>query len=582
MKLLHPRSVAFFKHFAGAYPGRTLAMVVLQVVSGILEGISVIALVPLLEVAAAPEDGSTSAIGNAVESALRAVGLEPTMGVLVGTIVLGITLKSVFLWLAMRQVGFTVSRVTLDLRIDLVRALLRARWGYFGRQPLGSFANSIAGEAVRSAAAYREACVVLGGALQIIIYLVISALISWQVTVVALVTGLVLSRALQRLVAIGRFAGEQQTRLTRNLASSLVDALQGIKPMKAMAREELFAPLLEGEAEGVNQAQRRTVVASESLRLFQEPIVTLVLGLGLVALLSMADRSFSAIIVLAFVFYRLMTNINTLQKRYQVMAVGESAFWSMQEQIDEARAAEEHHPGTVRPSGLREGIELRSISFSYGDLQVLDELSVTIPARAITALIGRSGSGKTTIVDLVTGLHRPASGEVYIDGVPLAELDLREWRNLIGYVPQDTFLFHDTVRRNVTLGDDAISDERVERALQEAGAWDFVVRDAQGIHAVIAPQASNLSGGQRQRLAIARALVRNPALIVLDEATTGLDTRTEAAILETLVSLRGRVTILAISHQPALRRIADVTIELDGGKILQTESASLEPAEQGR
>ena len=205
--------------------------------------------------------------------------------------------------------------------------------------------------------------------------------------------------------------------------------------------------------------------------------------------------------------------------------------------------------------------------FRYDDLVVLDDLSLRVEAGRMTALIGPSGSGKTTILDLVTGLRRPESGEIFIDGSPLEELDLTAWRKLIGYVPQEVFLFHDTVRRNITLGDESITDARVERAIAEAGAWDFVARDPRGVDAIVEPQGSNLSGGQRQRLAIARALVKNPALLVLDEATTGLDTATEAAILSTLRALRGRVTILAISHQPALRAAANATYELVDGRI---------------
>jgi ATP-binding cassette subfamily C protein len=484
-------------------------------------------------------------------------------------------MKAAFLWLAMRQVGFTMAMVTLDLRLQLVRSVLKARWSYFGKQQVGGFANSLTGEAVRSSAAYREACVVLGGLVQVVIYLVISALISWQVTVVALVTGVALTGSLKRFIAMGRAAGQQQTSQTMSLARSVVDAMQGIKPMKAMAREDLVWPLLERQAEALNQAQRRGVIASESLRLLQEPVVTLVLGVGLVVLLTAANTTFSAVIVLAFIFYRLMNHINTLQMRYQVMVTGESAFWSLRGHIDEAIAAEEVHLGTIRVDGLRDTIELRDVSFAYADLQVLDRMSVTVRAGSITALIGESGSGKTTILDLITGLQRPSQGEVYIDGVPLASIDLKAWRQLVGYVPQDVFLFHDTVRRNITLGDETISDARVAQALKDAGAWDFIARDAAGIDAIIAPQGSNLSGGQRQRLAIARALAKAPALIILDEATTGLDTRTEAAILETLSALRGKVTILAISHQPALRNTADVTINLERGKIVREEGPAL-------
>ncbi len=572
MPLIHPRTKAFFVHFATAYRARTVLMVALLMGGGLLEGVSVITLVPLLEIASTSTE--TSTVGAAMQRGLGAIGVAPTLPVLVGLVVLGITLKAIFLWLAMRQVGFTVARVTLDLRLQLVRALLRSRWSYIGSQPVGGFANSISREAVRSAMAYREACVILGGVVQVLAYLVVSALISWQVTVGALVTGALLLRGLRHFVEMGRAAGEEGMRLTRSLTARLVEALQGIKPMKAMAREDLFWPLLEGEAEGLNEADRKNVVATESIRLFQEPVVTLMLGLGLFILLTVADRSFSSIIVLAFVFYRIMTNVNSLQMHYQSMVNGESMFWSLKSQIDEATAAAEVHTGSRPVTGLHEGVELRDVTFSYGDLRVLDGINLFIPARRLTALIGPSGSGKSTILDLVIGLRRPDSGEVHIDGIPLSELDLRSWRELIGYVPQDVFLFHDSVRRNITLGDETISDDRVLRALEDAGAGEFIARHADGIDAIISPQGSNLSGGQRQRLAIARALVKDPALLILDEATTGLDAATEAAILDTLRELRGRVTILAISHQVALRNAADLTVELAEGQVVVSDAAA--------
>src|SRR5690606_19200877 len=216
-----------------------------------------------------------------------------------------------------------------------------------------------------------------------------------------------LLRGLRHFVQMGRMAGEEGMRLTRSLTARLVEALQGIKPMKAMAREDLFWPLLEGEAEGLNESDRKNVVAVETIRLFQEPVVTLVLGIGLFILLTVADRSFSSIIVLAFVFYRLMTNVNTLQMHYQSMVNGEAMFWSLKSQIDDATEAAEVHTGTRRVEGLSESIELRDVRFAYGDLQVLDGLSLVVPAHQLTALIGQSGSGKSTILDLVTGLRRP-------------------------------------------------------------------------------------------------------------------------------------------------------------------------------
>lgn len=573
----HPGSeLEFFRYFVAAYPRRTMLMIGLLTVAGLLEGISVVTLVPLLDVAAG-DAAPVSGPGALIRSALAAIGIPATLGYLLAIIVAAVSAKAVFMWLAMRQVGYTVAQVALDLRLDLVKALMRARWSYFDQQQIGQFANAVSAEALRASSAYREACVVLAGLLQVIAYLIVSALISWQVTLAAAVTGTVLVTALRRLVRLSRAAGQQQTALTKSLTGRLVESIQGIKPVKAMGREVLFWPLLEDEARGLNTAHRRQVVASESLKLVQEPLVTLVLGLGLVALLTFTDRSFSSIIVLAFLFYRLMTHARTIQMQYQIMATGESAFWSLREQTTRAQAEAEDHPGRRPVSGLRDLLELRDVSFSYGEHVVLRNAHLRINAGSFVAIVGASGSGKTSILDLILGLRRPDEGDVYIDGVSLAELDIVAWRHLIGYVPQQVFLFHDTVRRNVTLGDQSITDTQVETALKDAGAWDFVTRDRLGIDAMIAPQASNLSGGQRQRLAIARALVKQPSLLVLDEATTGLDVSTEAAIAETLRQLAGKVTILAISHQPILQESADLTIRLtpaeDGVRISAVERA---------
>jgi ATP-binding cassette subfamily C protein len=220
---------------------------------------------------------------------------------------------------------------------------------------------------------------------------------------------------------------------------------------------------------------------------------------------------------------------------------------------------------------LESGIELDAIQFSYGEHLVLDHASMTVPVGQFVAITGPSGAGKTTIADLIVGLNQPQKGDVLIDGVPLAEIDLAAWRGTIGYVPQEMFLFHDSVYSNVALSDPKISREDVRRALVAAGAWGFIDQLPGGLDHVLGERGSKLSGGQRQRIAIARALVHEPRLLVLDEITTALDPRTEAAICKTLGALRGQVTILSISHQPAMTEMADRVYRLDGGRLYEVE-----------
>ena len=197
---------------------------------------------------------------------------------------------------------------------------------------------------------------------------------------------------------------------------------------------------------------------------------------------------------------------------------------------------------------------------------------MTLPAGAFIAVVGSSGAGKTTVADLIIGLLRPQRGDVWIDDLPLGDIDATAWRRMIGYVPQETFLFHDTVMANVTLGEPGISRADVETALRRAEAWEFVAALPDGVDTVVGERGARLSGGQRQRIAIARALVRNPALLILDEATTALDPETEAGIVATVKRLTGRLTVLSISHQPAMQSAADFVYQLDTGTATRLEA----------
>jgi len=212
----------------------------------------------------------------------------------------------------------------------------------------------------------------------------------------------------------------------------------------------------------------------------------------------------------------------------------------------------------------------------------LRNVSLAIPAGGITAIVGASGAGKTTVIDLVTALLRPQEGEVFIDDLPLQRVDWRAWRRMMGYVPQDTVLLHDTIRNNVTLGDPELTETDAVAALRAAGIWDFVAAMPEGLETIVGERGGKLSGGQRQRVALARALAHRPRVLILDEATSALDPETEAAICRTLEELRGELTIVAISHQSPLVEVADRVYRMAAGTAtLVVDGANLRKATPG-
>jgi len=335
----------------------------------------------------------------------------------------------------------------------------------------------------------------------------------------------------------------------------------------------------------------------------------------------------AALLVLIFIFLRLIPRFSSLQNSLQYLANALPALDRVDRVLAEAGAAAEVRGGRGEGEGeggaageapflnnhdpmhlrapLAEGIRVEEVTYTYPSRRdaaadggaeaatpgmesaatppppapVLHAVSLEIPARRTTALVGVSGSGKTTLVDLLLGLLRPDQGRILVDGTPLGELDLAAWRRGIGYVAQESFLFNDTIRQNL-LPDEgadagatpAARDDALLEALRTARLDTFVEGLPAGLDTVVGERGVRLSGGERQRLALARALVRRPRLLVLDEATSALDYENEALIRQALERLHGETTVVMITHRLPLARSADRIYVLDRGRVVQSGS----------
>ena len=555
------QSVQLFRYFYGAYPVRGTLMLLSITVAALADGLGIAALLPLMDMVI-DSGGATEGLSLHVARAFALTGLEPSIGGLLIVIVGMITLKSLLILLAMTQVGYIGAQVAMDLRLRVVWALLNARWQHFVDQHGGNLVSAVSIEPARAAAAYVAACRVVAGGFQLLIYGVLSVAISWEVSVAALVVGAFSLVVLNRFVDTSRRAGRDWTELQKSFTTRLLQGLNGMKPLKAMAREGNLGPLIEADVRGLNRAQRTIIVSREVMSESPEIIRILAVAGGLYFFLAIWSQPIGNLLFLVLLFVRTLQRVNLLQIHYQSLAVNQPGFTFLQSTITSADRAREPR-STGKTPCLDAAISLRNVSFSYGRGNVLNNVSMVLPAGKFVAIVGASGVGKTTVADLVIGLLRPQHGDVWIDDTPLCDIDLKAWRNAIGYVPQETFLFHDTIRANVTLGDGGISPARVERALRRAEASEFVAELPDGVDTVVGEQGAKLSGGQRQRIAIARALVAEPLLLILDEATTALDPEAEAGIVATAQHLAGKVTVLSISHHPAMKQAADIVYRMD-------------------
>jgi ATP-binding cassette subfamily C protein len=363
----------------------------------------------------------------------------------------------------------------------------------------------------------------------------------------------------------------------RQLAANFTDAMIGIKPIRAMGRTDRFSRLFEADARGIADTLRTRVVSSEYVSEMQEPVIGCLLAVGFFYATQSAALHSTDVIIMAILLVRTISLLGPLQKTFQRLMQSYDQYTSLKILLKETADAAEATGGQAVPT-LETGVRFEGVCFSYGDKPVLTGLDLDIRCGLVTALAGPSGVGKSTTIDLLVGLYQPQLGSILVDGVDLREIDLQQWRRVLGYVPQEVTLFHDTIFRNVSLWEEGISEEDVIAALQAAGAWTFVQEMPDRLHQVVGERGHRLSGGQRQRISIARALLHQPRLLILDEATTGLDPQTEADICDTIkrICREQGLTVLAISHQPAWRRVADRVYVIRGGRV---EDSGRQPGE---
>jgi len=546
--------------FARAYPGRTTLALLALIIAGVLDGLGLSMILGMLNLAAGTED-EPSAPEQAALDVVAWLGLTPTTTTLLVIGVALIAVKACIVLLANRQVGYTVAHVATDLRLRLIKAVTRSRWRYYLSQPVGSLSNAVATEAHRASEGFFHGAVMATQAINALIYASLALLISLRASLIALIFGGVLLGLLHFLVRKAGRAGRDQTGLMKSLLAVMTDQLGAVKPLKAMAREDHIDALMSSQTRDLKKALKHQVMAKAGLTALQEPLLAILVGIGFFYFLVQMNLPMATVMMMIFLIARSVNHLAKAQRSLQHMAISESAYWSLVETIDEAETQREPARGHLQPT-LDQGIEFRQVVFRYERQAVIDAMSCLIPAGQLTVLSGPSGAGKTTVIDLAAGLLHADEGTILIDGQTINDIDHHAWRRMIGYVPQDPLLINESVFLNLTLGDADISRDRAIEALRQADALDFVEALPEGLDALLGERGGRLSGGQRQRLAIARALIHRPRLLILDEATSSLDDVSEAAIVETICRLKGQLTLLAVSHDQALIDAADQQIRL--------------------
>lgn len=461
------------------------------------------------------------------------------------------------------------------LRADLHGALLRVSWPVF-QSLRGTDVKQILTIEVARLGQCHDALINLGVAVLTLPTLLIAALLlSPPLTLATLAASLLALALIRRIGRSGFDIGIRMGHAQQAMMADLTDDLAGLRMIKALGAEQARQDLLSRRFAELRrlQSQHTRIMAYEHSALTVAAAALATLAVVTAALWLNQDLSTALVVILAFARVA-QRGLGGIQVWRQLESGLPSVSLYTEMLVRLRNGAEQDGHDNLLPSFSR-NLSLRKVGLRVRDGQMaLAEIGIDLPFGQILVVTGPSGAGKSTLADLVSGLIHPTVGSLTMDDLPLTRDLLPAWRRQVAVVPQDPFLFHDTIRANLLLAVPTATEADLWAALDDAAVAGFVRSLPQGLDTVAGDRGSSVSGGERQRLAIARALLRRPRLLILDEATSALDADSERQLLETLERLRGRVTILAITHRPAITRIANRVLMLEGGRLVQPDSGT--------
>lgn len=565
-----PKSVAHYVNITWSILGwRFPALLGLTLLATLVDGVGLALFIPLFQLVDGDSQAMESGEAEFVTKAFQKAGLSFDLGVVIVLIVAVFVFKGFIKFCESAYSGRLQSLTAQRLRRRFVDAFSTVDYEYFTSQDTGSLSHISGGELLKAVGSIFQFIAAAAGLCTVVTYFGLASLVSFQFTFLTLILGVVPAGVMR---ALNRRSKDVATKIvtgTTAYQGFLTEIIQNAKYMLSTGTIDRAVTKLHDENDRLSNQTFRLGLLTAWVKGSREPLLV-----GSLCALILLHSNFSSTPIAGMIFifllvYRSITNLMSYQVTWQAFLGTSPSIDLVLNQIDEIEQNAVAKSGVDCPDGPLK-ITFKDVEFRYGEKAILNHIDLTINPGESVALLGPSGSGKSTLVNLLTGLLKPTKGHVFLNDVDLNHVDLASYRRRVGYITQESVIFNDSIRNNIRLW----SDHEIPTSIIEDSAIDFIEDLPKGLDTVVGDRGASLSGGQRQRLCIARELYRGVSLLILDEATSSLDADNESIIHETLKRMRGKISMVLITHRAQHALDAHRIVVLEKGQITENGLSS--------
>jgi ATP-binding cassette, subfamily B, bacterial MsbA len=554
------------------YPWAIPAIVVLGILSSLSEGLGISLFIPLLQSVQQPDSQSIN--GNFFLSFINRTfaGISPDYRFLLiaGFIFACVLLKSCLAYGNAALFAWLNSKISHRLRSGIFNQLLSVSYSYLESNDTGRFINTLATETWQTSRALSVFVNLIIDVCTVLVFTVFLLLISWRLTLWVSVAIVLISMTIQTVTRSTKSLGQAAVQANKSLADRVWEGLGGMRVIRSFGREGYEQSRFDAASERVRSTFFKLEILSGVVSPLSETLSAALLLLILVVALREDQATLPTLLTFVFILYRLQPKVKQVDGSRVALA-------SLTSSVEDVNALLDRSDkpylvsGNLPFPGLQHDISFTGVTFYYNaqESPAVQDISLCIPRGKTTAFVGPSGAGKSTLISLLCRFSDPTAGEISIDGCPLRQLDLNSWRNRIAIVSQDIYMFSTTIRENIAYGRLEATDDEIIAAAQLANAHEFILQLPYGYETSVGDRGVRLSGGQRQRIALARAIIRDPEILILDEATNALDSIAEDLIQEALKTLSQDRTVVVIAHRLSTIEQADQIIVLNDGQVVE-------------